>query len=83
MPHPLMTCFHCLREQHGAVLRVGRHMHGMKKIHCLSETYHVGARLAVVSLLELAILGAAGLEVGGESALDRGGRHLGVYLAEG
>ena len=36
----------------------------------------------MVSLLELAILGAAGLEVSGESTLDRGGRHLGIYLGE-
>lgn len=46
------------------------------------KTYHVRSRLAMVSLLELAILSAAGLEVGGQSALNRGGRHLGVYLDE-
>ena len=46
------------------------------------NTHHVGSGLSMVPLLELAILGTAGLEVGGESALDRGGRHLGIYLGE-
>lgn len=76
---------HCLREQqHNAVLRVDRHSAwtGSRKYTINRKTYHVGSRLAMVSLLELAILSAAGLEVGGQSALDRGGRHLGVCLDE-
>ena len=81
---PWRPSAYCLQEQHSSVLRVGRHSAwtGSRKYSIHQKTYHVGSRLAMVSLLELAILSAAGHEVGGEGALNRCGRHLGVYLGQ-
>jgi len=53
---------------------------GRDEEYMYGKTHHVGSRLSMVSLLKLAILGAAGLEVGGERTLDRRGRHL-VYIS--